>query len=70
MNWFVDIRSGSDAKDGKTHQTAFAGLQRAMLIAKPGDSISLAPGLYDLDLEKQIRAARAMGLTIAVTGGH
>jgi hypothetical protein len=30
----------------------------------------LAPGLYDLDLEKQIRAARTMGLVIAVTGGH
>jgi hypothetical protein len=70
MNWFVDIRSGSDAKDGKTHQTAFAGLQRAMLAAKPGDSIFLAPGLYDLELEKQIRAARAMGLVVAVTGSH
>ena len=70
MNWFVDIRSGKDANDGKSHGTAFASLQRAMLIAKPGDSISLAPGLYDLDLEKQIRAARRLGLTIAVTGGH
>ena len=50
MNWFVDIRSGSDTK--------------------PGDTIYLAPGLYDLELEKQIRAARASGLIIAVTGGH
>lgn len=70
MNWFVDIRSGTDAKDGKTPQTGFANLQRAMLIAKPGDTIYLAPGLYDLELEKQIRAARASGLIIAVTGGH
>ena len=70
MNWFVDIRFGKDANDGKTPGSACANLQRAMLIAKPGDTISLAPGLYDLDLEKQIRAARTMGLVIAVTGGH
>jgi hypothetical protein len=70
MNWFVDIRSGSDAKDGKTRETAFDNLQRAVLTAKSGDTISLAPGLYDLELEKQIRAARAVGLIIAVTGGH
>jgi hypothetical protein len=41
-----------------------------MLIAKPGDTVYLAPGLYDLDLEKQVRAARGLGLVIAVTGGH
>jgi hypothetical protein len=70
MNWFVDIRSGKDADDGKTPASAFANMQRAMLFAKPGDTISLAPGLYDLDLEKQIRAARGLGLVIAVTGGH
>jgi len=49
MNWFVDVRSGSDANEGKSEN---------------------APGLYDLELEKQIRTARALGLTIAVTGGH
>ena len=70
MNWFVDVRSGSDANEGKSQKSAFASLQRAVQAAKPGDSIFLAPGLYDLELEKQIRAARALGLTIAVTGGH
>ena len=70
MNWFVDIRFGKDANDGKTRESAFANLQRAMMLAKPGDTIYLAPGLYDLELEKQIRAARGMGLVIAVTGGH
>ena len=70
MNWFVDVRSGNDANEGKSQKSAFASLQRAVQTAKPGDTISLAPGLYDLDLEKQIRAARTMGLVIAVTGGH
>ncbi|HLC08338.1 MAG TPA: DUF1565 domain-containing protein [Methyloceanibacter sp.] len=70
MNWFVDVRSGSDANEGKSQKAAFASLPRAVQAAKPGDSISLSPGLYDLELEKQIRTARALGLTIAVTGGH
>ena len=57
MNWFVDIRFGKDANDGKTRESAFANLQRAMMLAKPGDTIYLAPGLYDLELEKQIGRA-------------
>ena len=68
MMWFVDVRSGSDANDGKTRESAFAGLQRAKLAAVPGDNVSMAPGVYDLELEKQIRAARAIGLVIGVTG--
>ena len=70
MNHFVDSRSGSDAQDGKTLQTAFGSLQLALPTAKSGDMIYLTPGLYDLELGKQIGAARALGLIIAVTGGH
>jgi hypothetical protein len=70
MIWFVDIRSGRDVNDGKTPGSAFASLQRAILTAKPGDTVYLAPGLYDRDLEKQVRADRGMGLIVAVSGGH
>jgi hypothetical protein len=70
MNHFVDSRSGGDVKDGKTPQTAFGTLQLALPTTKSGDIIYLAPGLYDLDLVKQIGAARALGLVIAVTGAH
>ena len=70
MNHFVDGKSGGDAKDGKTKQTAFGSLQLALPTAKSEDTIHLAAGLYDLELAKQIGAARALGLVIAVTGAH
>ena len=70
MIWYVDSRSGSDAKDGRSSDAAFRSVQRAILIAKPGDTILISPGLYDLDLDKQIGIGRGAGLIIAVTGGH
>jgi hypothetical protein len=70
MTWFVDVRAGSDANDGKSAGKAFASLQRAMQGAKSGDTIQLAPGLYDLDLEKRVREARGRGIVVVVAGSH
>jgi hypothetical protein len=39
-------------------------------VARPGDTIVIAPGIYDQDLAKRIDAARAAGLSVTVAGSE
>ena len=40
-------KNGSDTDDGESRQTAFASLKHAMTVAQSGDTIFVAPGLYE-----------------------
>jgi hypothetical protein len=68
MIWYVSSKTGSDAYDGRTMQTAFKTLQHAMEAAHAGDTILIAPGAYDQDLPTRISAARAANIVVAVAG--
>jgi len=70
MHWFVDSRSGSDANDGRTPETAFRSVQHAVHVAGAGDTVFIAPGAYDQSLPKQISALRQANVVVAVLGGH
>jgi uncharacterized protein DUF1565 len=68
MIWYVNSKTGSDANDGRSPQTAFKILARAIEAAKAGDSIVIAPGPYDQDLAAQVAAARTANVVISVAG--
>jgi hypothetical protein len=70
MIWYISSKTGSDASDGRTPQTAFKTLQHAVDLAKTGDTITIAPGAYDQDLPLRVSAARAANVVVAVTGGE
>jgi hypothetical protein len=69
MIWFVNPKTGRDTYDGRAAAAAFGTIQHAMQLAGPGDTLLLAPGIYDQELDKQISSARAAGLTVSVIGG-
>jgi hypothetical protein len=68
MTWFVNPKTGNDANDGKSASSAFRTLANAVGVASSGDTILIAPGIYDHDLPQQVSAARARNLTISVAG--
>jgi uncharacterized protein YbjT (DUF2867 family) len=69
MIWFVNPKTGSDTHDGRGAAAAFSTIQHAMQVAGAGDTLLLAPGIYDQELDKQISGARAAGLIVSVVGG-
>lgn len=70
MTWYVNPKTGSDTNDGKSAAAAFKSLSHAVSVAASGDTIRIAPGVYDQDLPQQVSAARARNLTISVTGAE
>jgi Protein of unknown function (DUF1565) len=66
MIWYVDAKLSGN--DGRTAATAFKTIQHAIDVAAPGDLVVIAPGAYDQDLPKQISAARAAHVNVAVAG--
>jgi hypothetical protein len=68
MALFVSSKTGSDTNDGRTLASALKTIQHAMHIAKSGDTLVIAPGIYDQDLDKRIGAARAAGIVVTVAG--
>jgi hypothetical protein len=70
MILYVNSKTGSDANDGRTPQTAVKMLARAVEAAKAGDSIVIAPGPYDQDLAAQVSAARTANVAVSVAGSE
>jgi uncharacterized protein DUF1565 len=70
MIWYVNSTTGSDANDGRTPQTAFKMLARAVDAAKAGDTVLLAPGAYDQNLPVLVSRARAANITVSVAGSE
>ncbi len=70
MHWYVDSKLGSEANDGLTPETAFKSLQQAIHAAKAEDTVHIAPGPYDQNLQQQISALRQANVVVAVLGGH
>lgn len=68
MIWHVNSSTGNNAHDGRTPQTAFKNLAHAVEAAKPGDTILLAPGVYDQDLPAQVSAVRSANIVVSVVG--
>ena len=69
MIWHVSSTS-SDAHDGRSSGTAFKTLAEAVAVAKPGDTILIAPGAYDQNLPIHVSAARSANIVVAVAGGE
>lgn len=44
--WHVDVATGNDSNDGRSAQTAFATIQRAVSLTQPGDTVLVHPGTY------------------------
>ncbi len=70
MQWYVDLRNGGDANDGRSANTAFKTIAHVTHVAKSGDTLLIAPGAYEQDLPQQIGALRAANVVVAVAGGH
>lgn len=70
MQWYVDSRTGSDANDGRTPETAFSSVQHAIHVAGSGDMVLIAPGAYDQNLPQQISMLRQANVVASVLGGH
>jgi hypothetical protein len=70
MALYVSPKTGSDTNDGRTLASAFKTIQRAMQVAQSGDTLAIAPGIYDQDLDKRIGAARAAGIIVTVAGSE
>ena len=68
MIWYVSSKSGNDGNEGHTSSAALKTLQRAIECASSGDTIVLAPGLYDQELPARISRARGAGLIVSVSG--
>jgi hypothetical protein len=68
MIFYVSSKTGSDANDGRSLETAFKSLAHATGAASAGDTILLVPGSYGQDLPQQVNAARVAGLTVGVVG--
>jgi hypothetical protein len=69
MVWYVSAKRGSDANDGRSLTKPFKTIPRALQAARAGDTLLIAPGVYDQELDAQIEAARAAGLIVAVAEG-
>jgi hypothetical protein len=69
MVWYVSAKKGSDSNDGRSLAKPFKTIPRAIQAALAGDTLLVAPGVYDQELDVQIEAARAAGLTVAVAEG-
>jgi Protein of unknown function (DUF1565) len=69
MIWHVSSTS-SDAHDGRSGGTAFKTLAQAVAVAKPGDTILIAPGAYDQNLPVHVSAARSANIVVAVAGSE
>jgi len=70
MLWYVNAATGDDSQDGRKPDAAFKTLARAIEVAKPGDTILLAPGAYDQDLPARVSAARGGNITVSVLGAE
>jgi hypothetical protein len=70
MTWYVNPKTGSDANDGRSAETAFKSLSHALQAASAGDTILLVPGAYGQDLPQRVSAARVAGINVGVVGGH
>ena len=68
MIWYVNPSTGDNAHDGRSTAAAFKSLARAVDAAKAGDTILLAPGAYDQDLQVQVSAARSANIVVGVIG--
>ena len=69
MIWHVSSTS-SEVHDGRSSGTAFKTLAEAVAVAKPGDTILIAPGAYDQNLPVHVSAARSANIVVAVAGGE
>jgi hypothetical protein len=70
MKRYVNSKTGNDANDGRSGETAFKTLAQAVAAAKPGDTILIAPGAYDQDLPGQVSLARSANIVVAVQGSE
>jgi hypothetical protein len=70
MIWYVNPTTGDNAHDGRTPKTAFKNLARAVEAAKAGDTILVAPGAYDQDLQARVSAARSANIAVGVIGSN
>lgn len=68
MIWYVNPKTGKDSNDGRSAASAVKTLAHAVGAASSGDTILIAPGIYDQDLPQQVSNARAANLMISVTG--
>ncbi|HWM31799.1 MAG TPA: DUF1565 domain-containing protein [Methyloceanibacter sp.] len=68
MIWYINPKTGKDSNDGRSAASAFRTLAHAVGAASSGDSLLIAPGVYDQDLPQLVSNARAANLTISVTG--
>ena len=68
MIWYVSSKTGNDASDGRSLETAFKTPQRAVEAAGAGDTILIVPGAYGQDLPQRISTARAANVTVGVVG--
>ena len=67
---YVSSKTGSDTNDGRTLPSAFKTVQHAMHVAQSRDMLVIVPGIYEPNLDKQIGAARAAGITLTVAGSE
>jgi Protein of unknown function (DUF1565) len=70
MIWYVNSKTGRDANDGRTSGTAFQTVAQGLTAAKTGDTILIAPGVYDQDLSVQVSAARTANIVVSVAGSE
>jgi hypothetical protein len=70
MTWYVNPKTGRDANDGRSVETAFKTLSHAIEAAAAGDTILLVPSAYDQDLPQLVSAARVAHINVGVLGGH
>jgi hypothetical protein len=67
---YVSSKTGSDTNDGHTLPSALKTVQHAMHVAQSGDTLVIAPGIYEPNLDQRIGAARAAGITLTVAGSE
>ncbi len=70
MIWYVSSKNGSDSNDGRTLASAFISTQAALNVVQPGDTLIIAPGIYEQDLPKRIAAARTANVFVTVAGSE
>jgi hypothetical protein len=70
MIWYVSSKNGSDSNDGRTLASALMSTQAALNVVQPGDTLIIAPGIYEQDLPKRIAAARTANVFVTVAGSE
>jgi hypothetical protein len=70
MFWYVSSKQSTDARDGRSLDTAFRRILHAIHVAGPEDTIVIVPGVYDLDLPKRVGEARSGGVSVTVAGSE